>query len=1029
MPDERNPSADILSQLTDQIRQGITDNQGGRQDTILLASIDETLKSILKNGGSMSQSNARSSMPGSESDIDVSRIFRNRAKSSGKGFLDGFEDALWDSLLGSDFKKKLGESLGGFADSLGVNIKDVPNELGKRISKDLISSISKSKIGGSVVSEITGMFSTASAGINAGISAASAEIAAGGSAVSAIMSGAAVALTPELLAIGAAAAVAVVGLEAISPALEGTAELFKEMGKSFTRYNDQQEQYLAAQQKRLKADVETLITEPFKILEDAAQNVYDAWDKNVRVINATQGYNKADLQNLLANYSQRLKSEGLDKVITSTNIIDSLASILETGLSGKVAEEFAYQATKLNASIPTQDFFGYASTYSSLAANAIKNGKSEAEAIKYANQQLQSFASDVLYASRQLSGGFSTGLKNAQSLFDQSVKIATASKTGSPSTIAGVLTSVSAVVGAIAPDLVDSITSAIYDAAVGGNSSQIVALRSLAGINASNTEFLKQVARDPKTVFENLFTKLATYQNMSESNYMEVADKVSEVFGLSREAFQRVDFNYLAQAISQMNLNNASLDENIAHLASGETTTTTEQLRMQQINKYLLDEGLAYVLDNEAARAIQQHMWDEQLAREITESTFAVELQGSALQFLEGIRHTIDNIAGLLNPVAWIKRGVSTLVATAAESVGQQADVRKLLELSKVGTGNATSLYQLTTTGTNLRLTDSLINMMGGRSAYGFVSNAREIMELTTTLSPYTAILETASKADEYISLASNVYSNIRQTALGLTGYQRDVGSKYSWGTIGKSTQRALSIIPSGSSIGVGTSGTQSGTSVSASNLSTTNINKMLGTIEEYATARDDKGQFKYGYTDWAKTAKQYNISNLENALKDAGYEIEDVKQQFTDYQTTSAAEDEIRRRGIEELSWNTVNEHLPKTTEWLEKISGTLDSFLAEWVNYFVEHTAYTEATRYTSSDVERIQKQEKKGSDDAVAALAESLTSNMVDLKDPQVQQNVLLAEILKVLSTIMQQNNNKTTSEQLAESLKGLSLGLLK
>ena len=1029
MPDERNPSADILSQLTDQIRQGITDNQGGRQDTILLASIDETLKSILKNGGSMSQSNARSSMPGSESDIDVSRIFRNRAKSSGKGFVDGFEDALWDSLLGSDFKKKLGESLGGFADSLGVNIKDVPNELGKRISKDLINSLSKSKIGGSVVSEITGMFSTASAGINAGISAASAEIAAGGSAVSAIMSGAAVALTPELLAIGAAAAVAVVGLEAISPALEGTAAMFKGMGKSFTRYNDQQEKYLEAQKDRLAADVKTLIEEPFNILKDAAKNVYDAWDRNVRVINATQGYNKADLQNLLANYSQRLKSEGLDKVITSTSIIDSLASILETGLSGKVAEEFAYQATKLNASIPTQDFFGYASTYSSLAANAIKNGKSEAEAIQYANQQLQAFASDVLYASRQLSGGFSTGLKNAQSLFDQSVKIATASKTGSPSTIAGVLTSVSAVVGAIAPDLVDSITSAIYNASVGGNSSQIVALRSLAGINASNTEFLKQVARDPKSVFESLFTKLATYQNMSESNYMEVADKVSEVFGLSREAFQRVDFNYLAQAISQMNLNNASLDENIAHLASGETTTTTEQLKMQQINKYLIDEGLAYVLDNEASRAIQQHMWDEQLARELTESTFAVELQGSALQFLEGIRHTIDNIAGLLNPVAWIKRGVSTLVATAAESVAQQADVRQLLELSKVGSGNATSLYQLTTTGTNLRLTDSLINMMGGRSAYGFVSNAREIMELTTTLSPYTAILETASKADEYVSLASNIYSNIRQTALGLTGYQRNVGSKYSWGTIGKSTQRALANIPSGSSIGVGTSGTQSGTSVSASNLSTTNINKMLGTIEEYATARDDKGQFKYGYTDWAKTAKQYNISNLENALKDAGYEIEDVKQQFTDYQTTSAAEDEIRRRGMEELSWNTVNEHLPKTTEWLEKISGTLDSFLAEWVNYFVEHTAYTEATRYTSSDVERIQKQEKNGSDDAVAALANSLTSNLVDLKDPQVQQNVLLAEILKVLSTIMQQNNNKTTSEQLAESLKGLSLGLLK
>ena len=30
----------------------------------------------------------------------------------------------------------------------------------------------------------------------------------------------------------------------------------------------------------------------------------------------------------------------------------------------------------------------------------------------------------------------------------------------------------------------------------------------------------------------------------------------------------------------------------------------------------ILDEGLAYVLDNEAARAIQQHMWDQELANE-----------------------------------------------------------------------------------------------------------------------------------------------------------------------------------------------------------------------------------------------------------------------------------------------------------------------------------------------------------------------------------------------------------------------------
>ena len=48
---------------------------------------------------------------------------------------------------------------------------------------------------------------------------------------------------------------------------------------------------------------------------------------------------------------------------------------------------------------------------------------SQAEAIEYANSQLKTFASEVLYASRNLAGGFSTGLKDAQSPFEDSVRL------------------------------------------------------------------------------------------------------------------------------------------------------------------------------------------------------------------------------------------------------------------------------------------------------------------------------------------------------------------------------------------------------------------------------------------------------------------------------------------------------------------------------------------------------------------------------------------------------------------------------
>ena len=89
---------------------------------------------------------------------------------------------------------------------------------------------------------------------------------------------------------------------------------------------------------------------------------------------------------------------------------------------------------------------------------------------------------------------------------------------------------------------------------------------------------------------------------------MEVAEGLSSIFGVSLEALARIDFNYLAQSISQMSVGTAALEENMELLASGQTTLTAEQLKNAQINKYMIDEGLSYVLDNEAARAIQQHM-------------------------------------------------------------------------------------------------------------------------------------------------------------------------------------------------------------------------------------------------------------------------------------------------------------------------------------------------------------------------------------------------------------------------------------
>ena len=771
-----------------------------KSQTEYLKSIDDTLKNLLKNGASFSQSAARDATPRrddfSGSSFKNTRNSRDSFKASGKNawsrFTDSVEDELVKSFVGSGFSDEIKKKMKSVADSIGVQLEDLPNELGKAAGSILSDKIRK--FGANSSNPVVGWFKggakkatdsfrsmsdrfqsgyqsgvnrwnqrnperastleslrsqfnarkeqdsfrenfiqNATAQINSNYAQSmraesaqpvtivgaevsipvyqasegsgfktaeevfkgitdradalkgltgkaddAAEAAFGkenivGDSLGAIKDkilgagGAEQGLAGTLGGFGQAAKAGLASLKsfvpqllvaevgthllgmavsavasgianAVAPAIEGLKQFGDTIKKTANRTHDEQDQMLKHAQERLEADVKTMVETPFKILEDAARKLYDVWDSNIREINQTQGYNKEDLQNLIGSYAQRLRDENLSSVVSSADITEHLTKVLESGLSGQVAEEFAYLATKLNAAIPTQDFFQYADAYASLAATAIQQGQSEAQAIEYANTQLESFANNILYASRQISGGFSTGLKNANELFEQSVKIAQTGRSTNVTEISGVMASVSAIVGAVAPDLASSMTDLIYQAATGGNTSQLVALRSLAGINASNTEFLREFTQNPKAVFTELFENLADMQQMSPDNYMEVAEGLADVFGVSMDALARVDFNYLAQAISEMNVNSGSLDENLSLLASGESTTSAEQMRMQQINQYMIDEGLAYVMDNEAARAIQEHMWEEQIANELMEATYGVELTGSAAEAIQGIK-------------------------------------------------------------------------------------------------------------------------------------------------------------------------------------------------------------------------------------------------------------------------------------------------------------------------------------------------------------------------------------------------------
>ena len=836
-----------------------------------------------------------------------------------------------------------------------------------------------------------------------------------------------------LVALGpyAVAAVAVIAvmkqLSKVGQALkEGFQALSEGVKGAANRGITSQRKALELEKKRLAEDVNTLIEEPFNNLKAASDALCSAWENNIAVINATQGYTKAGMQDLISNYASRLRSEGLSSVVSSADITSNLENVIKSGLSGAAAEEFAYMATVLQEAVPNQDFFSYASTYAAIAANATKEGLSQQEALAKANSEMEQFASNVLYASRQLSGGFSTGLQNTSELFSDSFKIIQSARSGDMAQVSGVLTSVAGIIGAIAPDLSSSLVESVVSAAIGGNSDTNVALRSLAGVNASNTQFLKALADDPKKIFSNLFNNLAEMQNTGQDNFMEVAEGLSDVFGVSMESLARVDFNYLASAISSMSVNNSSLQDNLSLLADGQTKTTTEQLKIAEINKLMIDEGLSYVLDNEAARAIQQHMWDEQLALEMQEATYAVDLKGGAMTFLEKISEAVKFISVILNPIGALMDKITSLAATSAEAAAQNADIKQLLELGNVGNKNKEQLHNLTTRGKRLNLTESLVTQMGGFSSYDFVSKisaANNAMNAWGYRRPILGGLELAGRTTKAW------IDNFNKSMLGSINKQTDaraVTSSYQWGMVSKSIDKAIRATTK-SGAAYYSEAVNTSVAKQVNDKAQVNFQNFLDTMRKFV----DEGK---SYEEWKATATRYGISNLSEAIEDFGLTEAGLEGKFKEFEAGQQAEKQYQRQQTEDMFWKESIEYFKNTAPTfhdklltaISKFYKKYESFYSDWIDYYIKHTAYSSET-LDAYKVEQILNADKNATGDAVNALADALLSNAVDLKDPAVQTNVLLSQMLVTLNAILQQNT-KTNNSVLPTSLSALGLGLV-
>lgn len=1026
-------------------------------DSLLSNGLDlsqSTLNAIIADAGPRSASNrsnnARTSTANDSSsssfdssDFDTRRgNYKHEVNKSFRSIIDEFTDQVesgfWEAFSGDPITKVCKESAANLEKQMREHGSEFGNKLGESLSnsgafKELSNKLTRANT--ALGNGINTLFDNAASALSGGAVDTTAIKAAGGELLSSLVS-----LGPEAaLAASALAAIEVASsilVSSFNDVMESAGEFNAALSNSIFATQNMSKEMLSNSLDRMSQDFNSYIESSYDVMKDATQEMLNAWDSSLEKITATQGYTKSDLQDLISNYAQRLRDEGLESVVSSADITTNLTKVLEAGLSGTVAEEFAYLATVLTEAVPTEDWFSYASTYASIAANAITSGASQSEAIEYANEQLKSFASNMLYASRELAGGFSTGLSNASSLLEDANKIATSAKTNNTTEISGALTSVSAIVGMVAPGLESSITDLITQLAVGGNSSTLTALRSLAGTGASNTSFLNALAQDPKEVLSTMFSNLSKLQKQSADNYMEVAEGLSDTFGVSIDALARVDFDYLAECINEMNTSSSSLDDNMQLLSSGETTSTAEQLRYQQINEYMIDEGLAYVLDNEVARSIQEHMWDEQIKDELIEATYGVELTGATLTLLQSLSNFVENIFGILNPFSWLGKA-GDLINVAKTNNQIDADIKSLLEETKVGNGNTKSLYNLTTRGTDLNLTSSYIELLGKKANYGSGTTVGNTLKAISE-----GPLGLAASAVSAVASALNS-QHTSSVASSPT-------SKYNWGTVSKSTSSLLSQYAGGRYNGGSAYATLTSDSSAQSKISSASKAKLQSYLDSMQSYVDDNKS----YDEWVAAASGYGITDLDAALSDYDLTQSDTQAQFTQMQTSKASEYEYNLEQLQyqfyqdgitylEETWPLYEETLTARheevvelltniidntvliIEQLERSNKQLTQFYDSWVDYYVNHTAYTQET-LSAYDVAAIKNAEKSETGDAVLALADALTSNIVDLKDPTVQTNVLLSQILIVAEAIMQQNNN-TSTVSLPTALSALGLGV--
>ena len=404
---------------------------------------------------------------------------------------------------------------------------------------------------------------------------------------------------------------------------------------------------------KIRKDVKDMATYSIEIYESATRNLYEAWDKNLGQITATQGYTKEALNTLQDSVAQRLQAEGYGGVIDSSQFLDQLANTLNASLSGPLAEAFAAQNLILQKAVPEIDLSQNAAEFAAIYANANRAGSSGEDTMIAAMNEIAGAAK----ALETVTDGNNQFLKETGNLLTKATEVVNVAG-GNADQISDLTTQMmasEAAITSIAPQL-NGFTAELVDVLMDANNPTAVALRAImndmnSNIGVSATSFMQSFMQDTQSTLSTAFAAIEKFidQNENEASRQEFLSAMESIFGIQGSKLAQINFGDVSRLVSEV-----STDVNIAALTNaenlvrgGETTTLEEQLVANTANQLLATNTIASTLDNRLMRKIESNeIAMEKLVYE-AQAVQSVDIAESTMKFFT---RAFDLLMSIIDP-------------------------------------------------------------------------------------------------------------------------------------------------------------------------------------------------------------------------------------------------------------------------------------------------------------------------------------------------------------------------------------------